>query len=92
LQIGSYRFLLQNFYAKQLAENLMMHLLVSDVDDWWQHIQSAGLKEKYPTISAVAPKLQPWGQRTLYLTDPSGVLWHIADKKQPSEAERHTSV
>jgi uncharacterized glyoxalase superfamily protein PhnB len=29
---------------------------------------------------AKAPKLQPWGLRVLYLSDPTGVLWHIADR------------
>jgi len=24
-------------------------------------------------------KIQAWGQRVLYLWDPSGVLWHIAE-------------
>ena len=28
-------FLLQDFYDKALAENLMLHLLVEDVDAWW---------------------------------------------------------
>lgn len=29
---------------------------------------------------AKPPALQPWGLRVLYVTDPSGVLWHIADQ------------
>lgn len=29
---GDCAFLLQNFYAQELAENLMMHLLVKDVE------------------------------------------------------------
>jgi|HubBroStandDraft_6_1064221.scaffolds.fasta_scaffold3410890_1 uncharacterized glyoxalase superfamily protein PhnB len=27
------------------------------------------------------PALQQWGLRVLYLTDPTGVLWHIADRR-----------
>ena len=27
------------------------------------------------------PAMQPWGLRVLYLSDPTGVLWHIADRK-----------
>src|SRR5436189_5556790 len=38
LQLGGYRFLLQNFYVKEHAENFMMHLLVEDADAWWAHI------------------------------------------------------
>jgi len=29
---------------------------------------------------AELPELQPWGLRVRYLTDPTGVLWHIADR------------
>jgi hypothetical protein len=31
---GNVSFLLQDFYVKERAENLMMHLLVEDVDAW----------------------------------------------------------
>jgi len=27
--------------------------------------------------------MQPWGIRVLYLSDPSGVLWHITDARKP---------
>ena len=30
-------FLLQNFYHPEHAGNFMMHLLVADVEAWWQH-------------------------------------------------------
>lgn len=39
--------LLQRFYVKEFAENLMMHLLVQDVDGWWANIQENKLVEKY---------------------------------------------
>jgi hypothetical protein len=79
-QVGEFRFLLSNFYVKELAGNLMMHLMVTDADFWWKHIQDIKLAEKYPDIMCNPPALQPWGLRVLYLSDPSGVLWHIADK------------
>lgn len=79
-QIGAYRFLLQNFYVQEHANNFVMHLQVADTDEWWQHIQDIDLIKKYPGSNAQPPKLQPWGLRVLYLTDPTGVLWHIADR------------
>ena len=82
-EIGGYRFLLQNFYVKEHAHNFMMHLMVEDADAWWAHIQAIGLSEKYDLYMAKPPTLQPWGLRVLYLTDPSGVLWHIADRPKP---------
>lgn len=78
-EAGSYRFLLQNFFAQGLAENFMMHLHVQDADAWWKRISDAALKEKYQLYMAKPPALQPWGLRVLYISDPSGVLWHIAD-------------
>ena len=82
LQVGEFRFLLQNYYVKEWAGNFMMHLMVTDADAWWQHIQEIKLAEKYPGIMAEPPTLQPWGLRVLYLSDPSGVLWHIADDRK----------
>ncbi len=81
LQIGDYRFLLQKFYVADHANNFMMSLTVDDADSWWEHIQDRKLKDKYGLYMAKPPELQPWGLRVLYLTDPSGVLWHIADRR-----------
>ena len=80
-QIGAFRFLLQNFYVKEHAGNFVMSLLVEDADPWWKHINDINLPEKYPGIMAKPPTMQPWGLRVLYLSDPSGVLWHIADQR-----------
>lgn len=81
-QIGSFRFLLQaNFYVPEHANNFMMSLMVEDADEWWRHIESAKLKEKYNLYMAQPPAMQPWGIRVLYLSDPTGVLWHITDRK-----------
>jgi len=82
LQIGAFRFLLQTFYVKQHAENFMMSLSVEDADAWWEHIQRQELTKKYPGIMCKAPAMQPWGIRVLYLSDPTGVLWHITDARK----------
>jgi catechol 2,3-dioxygenase-like lactoylglutathione lyase family enzyme len=81
LRLGSFGFLLQAFYVEQHAGNFMMHLMVEDADVWWQHIETVGFRSKYPGIMLEPPELQPWGLRVLYLSDPSGVLWHIADRR-----------
>ena len=78
---ASFRFFLQPFYVKEHAGNFMMSLLVEDADAWWAHIERSGLKKKYPGIMARAPAMQPWGERVLFLSDPTGVLWHITDRK-----------
>ena len=81
-EIEGYRFILQNFYVKDHAGNFMMSLMVEDADKWWEYIQNADLAKKYDLYMAKPPALQPWGLRVLYLTDPTGVLWHIADRQR----------
>jgi catechol 2,3-dioxygenase-like lactoylglutathione lyase family enzyme len=83
LQIGSFRFLLQTFYVAEHAGNFMMGLQVEDADAWWEHIQRQDLARKYPGIMCKPPAMQPWGVRVLYLSDPTGVLWHITDGRKP---------
>ena len=80
-EAGGFRFLLQNFYLQAWAENFMMSLAVEDADVWWRHIQESDLQRKYGLGMAKAPAVQPWGLRVLYLSDPSGVLWHINDRR-----------
>jgi len=82
LQIGSFRFLLQKFYVEKHAGNFMMGLQVEDADAWWEHIQRREFTKKYPGIMCRPPAMQPWGLRVLYLSDPTGVLWHISDSKK----------
>ena len=79
-QYGDCRFLLQNFYEPKFAENLMIQLMVSSCDDWWSAIRD--IVESHPNAKAKAPEVQAWGQNVLYLWDPSGVLWHIAEPMQ----------
>ena len=67
-------FLLQRF--EQGIDNFMMHLLVQDVDAWWEHIQEQGIVAKYGVvIEPVSDK--PWGLRDFAISDPSYVLWRI---------------
>lgn len=79
--ISSFTFLLQKFYVQQHSENFMMGMTVEDADVWWEHLQHIGLQDKYPNIMLKPPTMQPWGIRVLYMSDPTGVLWHISDRK-----------
>ncbi len=69
-------FLLQDFYLQPLAENFMLHLLVDDVEAWWQRIQESGVVTKYG-VKLTTIETQPWRMRDFCLLDPSGVLWRI---------------
>lgn len=76
LHTGNCSFLLQKFYVAEHAGNFMMHLLVQDVEAWWQQVQAARLVERYG-VRAQPPEDRPWRIRDFVLTDPSGVLWRI---------------
>ena len=84
---GTSSFLLQNFYNKEQADNFMMHLLVEDVDAWWDHIQAHGIIATYAEygVRAEPPDDRPWGLRDFPLTDPTGVLWRIGQNIEPSK-------
>ncbi len=69
-------FLLQAFYLKEYADNFMMHLLVEDVEAWWEMVKSAKLDSKYG-IRLGPPADRPWGIRDFTVQDPCGVCWRI---------------
>ncbi|MEM1436339.1 MAG: VOC family protein [Pseudomonadota bacterium] len=75
---GSSAFLLQDFYRQEHAENFMMHLLVDDVAAWHQQIQAKEIPERF-SVRLSPVEIQPWGMRDFTLTDPTGVLWRIAE-------------
>ena len=75
---GSYSFLLQDFYEPAHCHHFMMHLLVQDVDSWYKHIMASQVTTLFEvTISELIN--QPWAMKEFCLTDPSGVLWRIAE-------------
>ncbi|HLK24897.1 MAG TPA: VOC family protein [Caulobacteraceae bacterium] len=76
---GDVSFLLQNFHAPGLAENFVVQLAVSDVAAWWRMIEPLDLAARHGVKAPLAPKPMPWGATVIFLFDPSGVLWHIAE-------------
>jgi len=78
---GSGGFILQNYYRKEWAENFMMQLMVDDLDAWWAHIEGLDLPGKFKVQPPSPPAMQPWGLRIAYVFDPSGVLWHVAERR-----------
>ena len=83
MHLGPFAFLLQSYDRKDFAEHFMMHLLVKDVEDWWARIAALDLASRYGVKSPAAPALQPWGLVVAYVWDPTGVLWHIAEERDP---------
>ncbi|MDD5577719.1 MAG: VOC family protein [Methylobacter sp.] len=73
---GHASFLLQDFCAESQAENFMMHILVEDVDAWWNHVTASGVTSKYG-VKITDIETQPWRMKDFCLLDPSRVLWGI---------------
>jgi uncharacterized glyoxalase superfamily protein PhnB len=80
-RIGRGEFLLQSYYQKDWADNFMMQLMVDDLDEWWSRISALNLADRFGVAAPKEPAMQPWGLRIAYVTDPSGVLWHVAQRR-----------
>ena len=78
---GTSEFILQRFYHKEFADNCMLQLVVDDLDTWWTHTEALDLPARFRVRAPKAPKLQPWGLRVAFVFDPSGVLWHVTERK-----------
>lgn len=72
-------FLLQKFYVQEHAENFMMHILVQDVQPWWDNVVTKDIGNKYGVlIEPLSDK--PWGLRDFAIADPTGVLWRVGQE------------
>lgn len=76
LHAGACSFLLERHPRWAANAPFRMHLLVADVDAWWQHVTSQRLGERYG-VHAEPPADRAWRIRDFVLADPSGVLWRI---------------
>ena len=76
MTLGSCSFLLQNHYVQQWADNFVIHLFVSDLRQWWDHLVALDLGSRYGAKTQ-APQLESWGVEVAGLIDPAGVLWRI---------------
>jgi hypothetical protein len=77
MQLGVFSFVLQDYYVREWADNFVVHLTVSDVGLWWDHIVSLDLSVRYG-VKIQAPESQGWAV-VAGVTDPSGALWRFAD-------------
>lgn len=77
-RIGTSSFLLTRF---DRAEHFMMQLMVEDLDAWWARITTLQLTRAFGVPEPRPPAMQPWGLRVAYVVDPSGVLWHVAQRR-----------
>jgi len=85
--VGASRFILQPHYTAAWAEQCMMQLMVDDLDAWWAHLSALDLPGTFGVPAPTAPAMQPWGLRVAYVVDPSGVLWHVAERRPDVAAD-----
>jgi uncharacterized glyoxalase superfamily protein PhnB len=85
---GKSSFILTRFYDEKHAGNFMMQLMVDDLDAWWAHIQTLDLPGRFGVDAPRPPETQPWGLRLAYVVDPSGILWHIAQRRPDKPHDR----
>lgn len=78
---GAGEFILQNYFEETWAANSMMQLAVDDLDAWWAHVDGLDLPGRFGVPAPKPPALQPWGLKVAYVVDPSGVLWHLAERR-----------
>jgi catechol 2,3-dioxygenase-like lactoylglutathione lyase family enzyme len=71
-KLGNAEFRLQNYYAKEWAENFMMQFWVDDVDAWHEHAKSMIESGKF-NAGVKAPETVD-GSKLFHVWDPCGVL------------------
>lgn len=81
-------FILQRHDQKGWAENFMLSLMVDDLDAGWKHIESLQLAKNSGVTPPKPPALQPWGLRVAYVYDSTGVLRHVAQRREGVQLDR----
>jgi len=71
-------FYLQNAYVKDWIDNTMIFIEVENTDEFWQHLLSLNLSEKYEGIKLSPIRIMEWGKEC-FVHDPSGILWHFGE-------------
>ena len=72
-------FFLQKYYNEEWANNFMMQLHVTDLDDLFKVAE--GLKDKYEGIR-MKPIFEADYGRTFHLIGPAGELWHMTEVEE----------
>jgi hypothetical protein len=77
MELGGHRFMLQNFYVKDWAENFMLTVVVADAAAWHRRAMEVLSAGAYGSARVAEPKAEDWGATVTYVWDPSGVLLHF---------------
>ena len=77
LELGDRRFMLQDFYVRDWADNFMITVEVTDADAWFAHVSTVLAGGSFGDARVAEPKDEDFGARVTYAWDPSGVLLHF---------------
>lgn len=69
------RFILQKFDNKEFAENLMISVQLTNVNEFWKQVNEKQLPQRFG-IRISPPVQMPYGKES-NLIDPAGVCWHF---------------
>ncbi|MDB6062589.1 MAG: hypothetical protein JWM78_2692 [Verrucomicrobiaceae bacterium] len=78
MENANQRFYLQNYYAKEWAENTMLHITVADAFSSYTRIKALLESGEFAPARVAEPKQESYGALVTYLWDPAGVLLHLA--------------
>lgn len=78
LELADKRLYLQQFYAKEWAENFMIYIDVDDVDAWFMHLSRIVDSGEFENVRVKPPTIESYGAKVTYAYDPCGVLLHFA--------------
>ena len=77
MELGGYRFMLQDYYVMEWAENFMLTIVVNDATAWHERVSSSLAGGQFGDARVAAPKHEDWGATVTYVWDPCGVLLHF---------------
>jgi hypothetical protein len=77
MEAGRHRFMLQDYYVREWAENSMLSIIVADAGAWYDRVAGILAERPYGNARVAEPKVEPWGATVTYVWDPCGVLLHF---------------
>ena len=79
LDLNGNAFYLQRGYAREWAENSMLHITVADARACHEQIAALLQGGQFGAARVASPKQESYGALVTYVWDPCGVLLHLAE-------------
>jgi hypothetical protein len=77
MELAGHRFMLQNYYVQEWAENFMLTIVVADAAAWYERATGVVAAGDVGDARVAEPKHEDWGAIVTYVWDPCGVLLHF---------------